>query len=51
MTIPLNTDIQSLLYMLLSTPYHSLFPPIKWSKELFNRLFPGKDYSNLFFTF
>lgn len=46
MTIPCNTDIQSLLYMLLSTPYHPLFPPIKWSKELFNRFFPGKDYSD-----
>ena len=46
MTIPCNTDIQSLLYMLLSTPYHPLFPPIKWSKEIFNRFFPGKDYSD-----
>ena len=46
MTIPCNTDIQSLLYMLLSTPHHSLFPPIKWNKEVFDRLFPGKDYSN-----
>lgn len=51
MTIPCNTDIQSLLYMLLSTSYHPLFPTIKWNKEVFDRLFPGKDYSNLFFTF
>ena len=46
MTIPCNTDIQSLLYMLLSTSYHPLFPPIKWNKEVFDKLFHGKDYSN-----
>lgn len=46
MIIPYNTDIQSLLYMLLSTPHHSLFPPIKWNKEMFDRLFHGKDYSD-----
>lgn len=46
MIIPYNTDIQSLLYMLLSTPHHSLFPTIKWNKEVFDRLFHGKDYSD-----